>query len=389
MYLIRRIATLAAVAAVAIMAITLGGSAQAAVVTVSSSPVHTVDSVTFDGTVRSTSYLGNIIFVAGDFANAIVHGKKVSRTRLATIDATTGGLYPWNPKPNGEVWSLAVDPATNIVYVGGAFKKVNGVARQGLAALDFNGTVLPFNHAVTGTPYALAVDSGRLFLGGQVSAIDGAPVTNLAAFSLATGARDTGWTATANGIVRTLVPGGGRLYVGGQFHNVDKVAGTARLAALSPTTGARDAGFAPVISSVIYGIAVGPSGVYAAMGGSHGGRAIALTTSGALKWQDYTDGDVQAVAVLGSAVYYGGHFDNVCSSPGVKSTGACIGGHTARVKLAAADASTGGLLGWNPKANGVHGVESMAAQPSMNRLVAGGEFTTIGGAWWPRFIQFG
>jgi hypothetical protein len=125
------------------------------------------------------------------------------------------------------------------------------------------------------------------------------------------------------------------------------------------------------------------------MGGTHGGRVWALTSTGALRWLQYADGDVQAVTYLNGVVYYGGHFDNVCSTANQQTNGACIGGKTSRVKLAAAAASNGALMSWNPTANGVHGVEAMASQPSLTKLVAGGEFTTIGGTWWPRFVQFG
>lgn len=389
MHIIRRMGGLAALAAIAALTVSLGGSAQAAMVALTATPSHTHDTVTFDGTVRATVYFGPTVFVAGDFQNAIVHGKKYPRSRLAAFDATTGFLYGWVPSANGEVWALAADAATNTVYIGGAFTKVNGQARRGLARLNFSGGLLGFNHSVTGTPTALATGSGRVFVGGAMTAIDGIPVSNLAAFSLSTDAYDPTWRATANGWVRALLVSGSRLYVGGQFHNVDQAAGTARLAAVSPVTGAWDSGFVATIPSVIYGIATGPEGVYAAMGGSHGGRVWALTSTGALRWMHFTDGDVQATTYLNGVVYYGGHFDNVCSTANQQINGACVGGKTSRVKLAAANAANGALLSWNPTANGVHGVEAMAAQPSLAKIVAGGEFTTIGGTWWPRLVQFG
>jgi len=389
MHIIRRTGGLAALAVIAVLTVSLGGSAQAATVAVAATPSHTPDSVTFDGTVRATAYFGPTIFVAGDFQNAIVHGKKYPRSRLAAIDATSGYLYAWVPSANGEVWALTADAATNTVYIGGAFSKVNGQPRRGLARLDFSGNLLGFNHSVTGTPTALSTGYGRVFVGGAFSAIDGVGRSNIAAFSLTTDALDPSWLATANGWVRSLVVSGSRLYVGGQFHNVNRVAGTARLAALNPVSGAWDGGFVASIPSVIYGIAVGPEGVYAAMGGGHGGRIWALTSSGGLRWLQYTDGDVQATTYLNGVVYYGGHFDNVCATANQQTNGACVGGKSSRVKLAAASAANGALMSWNPSANGVHGVETMTAQPSMSKLVAGGEFTTIGGSWWPRFIQFG
>ncbi len=391
MHVIGRIGALVAVVLGAVLTISISGSAQAAAVPLAAHPSRTTDSVTFDGTVHAVAYFGPTIFVAGEFQNAIVHGKKYPRTRLAAIDGNTGALYPWTPSANGAVRALVADPATNSVYIGGNFTKVNGQPRAGLARLNFSGTLLAFAHTVTGVPYALATGAGRLYVGGSFSAVDARAVSNLAAFSLTSDAYDPGWAAKANQQVRALTVSGSRVYVGGQFHNVDQVAGTARLAAVNTVTGARDAGFAPVIGWIIYSITVGPDGtVYGGMGGRGGGHAVALSPAGALKWQVYTDGDVQAVTYLNGVVYYGGHFDNVCSTGSQKPiSGACIGAHVNRVKLAAADATNGAMLSWNPTASGVHGVESMAAQPSIGRLSAGGEFTTISGTWWPRFVQFG
>jgi hypothetical protein len=391
MHVIGRIGALAAVAASVVLTISLSGTAQAAAVPLAAHPSNTVDSVTFDGTVRSVAYFGPTIFVAGEFQNAIVHGKKTPRTRLAAIDATTGYLYPWVPTANGTVWSLVADSTTNTVYIGGEFTSVNGQPRSHLARLNFSGGLLPFNHTITGTPYALASGVGRLYVGGLFSAVDGRAVSNLASFSLANDAYDPGWAASANQQVRALTVSGTRVYIGGQFHNVDHVAGTARLAAVHPVTGVRDASFAPVIGWKVWDIVVGPDGtVYAGMGGKGGGHAIALASNGGLKWQVYADGDVQAIAYLNGVVYYGGHFDNICSAGSQKPiSGACIGTHKQRVKLAAADATNGAMLSWNPTLNGVQGVEAMAANPSIGKLSTGGEFTTVGGTWWPRFVQFG
>jgi Domain of unknown function (DUF5122) beta-propeller len=200
LYVIRRIGALATVAASIVL--TVSGTAHAAAVPLSAQPSKTVNTVTFDGTGRAVAYFGPTIFVAGDFQNAIVNGKKTPRARLAAIDAPTGFLHPWVPTANGTVWSLVADPTTNTVYIGGDFTTVNGQPRKGLARINFAGTLLPFSHTITGTPYALATGVGRLYVGGAISAVDGHPVSNLASFSLAYDVYDPGWVATANQVVR-------------------------------------------------------------------------------------------------------------------------------------------------------------------------------------------
>jgi hypothetical protein len=147
-----------------------------------------------------------------------------------------------------------------------------------------------------------------------------------------------------------------------------------------------DLAFRPHPVAVVHGVAAGPAGVYAALGGQ-GGRAIGYGFDGAQRWILTTDGDVQAVAVLGANVYLGGHFDNVCASVRTGTHGGCVDGSLPRVKLAAADLN-GNLDAWAPNANGVHGVFALAAVESTGRLAVGGEFTTIQGIWQPRFALF-
>jgi hypothetical protein len=54
-----------------------------------------------------------------------------------------------------------------------------------------------------------------------------------------------------------------------------------------------------------------------------------------------------------------------------------VNGQT-RNRLAACDAASGNLLGWNPNANEV--VRALAVSPAGSRIYAGGDFTAVGGA---------
>jgi Domain of unknown function (DUF5122) beta-propeller len=77
-----------------------------------------------------------------------------------------------------------------------------------------------------------------------------------------------------------------------------------------------------------------------------------------------TNGRVYAVAYLGGTIYLGGSFTAVDG--------------TTRNRLAACDAATGNLLGWNPNANGV--VRALKVSPAGTRVYVGGDFTAVGGA---------
>jgi trimeric autotransporter adhesin len=65
-----------------------------------------------------------------------------------------------------------------------------------------------------------------------------------------------------------------------------------------------------------------------------------------------TNGRVNAVAYLGGTIYLGGSFTEVEG--------------TTRNRLAACDAATGNLLGWNPSANGV--VRALKVSPAGTRV---------------------
>jgi hypothetical protein len=95
-----------------------------------------------------------------------------------------------------------------------------------------------------------------------------------------------------------------------------------------------------------------------------GGAALAATLSsvpdaGTVQ----TNGRVVAVLVADNAVYLGGYFTQVNG--------------VIRNHLAAIDATTGKLTGWNPNAN--NSVRSLALSSDGSRIYAGGGFSKVGG----------
>lgn len=370
-------------AAAAVTGLFGGASAGAAVV--ERTPLM---SPSFDGTVWAVAYSsdGATVYVGGSFGKAIVNGKSIVRSRLAAINTRTGALLDWAPAADNTVKALAV--AGNSVYVAGDFATVAGVKRDSLAALDATtGAVNAFNHAVSGSPVTLGVGGGRLYVGGKFTQIDTAKRTNLAAFSVATGELDPAWAPTTDDRVEALAVTASRVYLGGSFHKTNGVSNALRLTAVDAVDGKLDKNFLPRPPAIVLAVAVGPDGIYAGMGGQ-GGRAVAYTTSGKAQWTRVFDGDVQALAVLDGVTYVGGHYDKACTTASNGPQGACTDGSVSRVKLAAID-DHGKLLDWAPQGNGVAGVRAMAADQALNQLVAGGEFTTVGGVPQKRIALFG
>src|SRR5919107_203264 len=97
-----------------------------------------------------------------------------------------------------------------------------------------------------------------------------------------------------------------------------------------------------------------------------GGVAWAALSNQADPGTVNVDGQVLTILEVGNRVYLGGDFTHVDGVP--------------RSHLAAVDATTGALTGWDPNAGGSNpSGRAPASSPSGSRIYAGGAFTSIGG----------
>ena len=265
------------------------------------------------GFVNSLSLSGGLLYLGGTFT--AIGG--VARANLAAVDAADGAVAAWNPGANGPVSALVADGAT--VHVGGTFTSAGGAARTNLACIDaVNGSATAWiMNATGGAVEALLVDGTTLYLAGAFTAVGGQARNRAASTDLVTGALNA-WNPNCNGAVRALGISGGRVYLGGAFSAVSG-APRSRLAAVDAATGV----LAP--------------------------------------WDPGCGGEVWALALSGGRLYAGGSFE---------SAGGC-----ARDRVAAFDPGSGVLLSWESPANGaVRALEAGTA----GALAVGGEFTGIG-----------
>ena len=131
-------------------------------------------------------------------------------------------MTAWNPDIGGVVYALAGSGST--VYVGGAFDEVNGgTPRHALAAfaVNGNGSALPWAPSLTGccSVQALDVVGGTIYIGGDLTTIDGVARSRLAAIG-ADGVL-TPWNPQADDHVYALAHVGSTVYVGGGFRKVN------------------------------------------------------------------------------------------------------------------------------------------------------------------------
>jgi hypothetical protein len=100
------------------------------------------------------------------------------------------------------------------------------------------------------------------------------------------------------------------------------------------------------------------------------GRGAGASVSPAPRRAAGFDGRVRAAVAAGNTIYLGGSFTRATDVDGRVVT---------RNRLAAVDATSGRPTAWNPSANSALGVFAFAPVPG-GPLVAGGDFTQVGGA---------
>jgi len=161
-------------------------------------------------------------FAGGLFDTVSQGTRSYPRSNLVSFDGATGAVSTtFDTAIGGQVWALATDVATNSVYVGGAFKTVDGATRSALVKLN----------ATTGARDAAF---NPPFTGGQV-----------------------------NDLEIVTIAGVKRLVVGGSSGR--------KLMSLNPASGRDDGYFKNVISDPlpgawggvsVYGVAIDPSGTH-------------------------------------------------------------------------------------------------------------------------------
>lgn len=311
---------------------------------------------------ETLSLADGVLYLGGDFAAV----GSDARAGLAAVNASSGAVAAWAPAADGLVHELIASGAN--VYVAGAFEKISDTTRKYLAAIDTQGMLTSWDPRPGDTVETLAVDADTVYASGPLVRTYGAePHARLASFtseSLNVWAPEVG-----DGEVLALETSGTDVYLGGTFTSVG---GSARLGAAAVQgagTGAVTTWDANLNSgAIVRALAMNGSVLYAggefATSGDSQANLVALRTdTGAVAggWTlTGTDGSVDALAVADSTLYLGGGFSGV--------------GNQSRSRLAAVDAATGALQGWNPNANG----RVLAITVAGTTVFVGGEFTQVG-----------
>jgi hypothetical protein len=343
-----------------------------------------------NGRVRAIVVAGGKIFIGGDFTRVRAPGTSsggVVRSHLAALSLRTGRVMPWHPAANGTVTALRANARGTTVYIGGGFTRLNGHARAHLAAVTASGSTLRKWHAnANGTVYAIAVGKSRIYIGGSFTRVKGHKRNRLAAVGQARAARLAPWHPNANSTVRalTMSPSGKRVFAGGSFSRVN---GRLRrhLAALWVSGGLSRFGAHPVWP--VNALRTAGKQLIAGGGGNGGHVVLYSAANGARRWSAVTDGDVQGVAVSGSNIIVGGHFNSFCVGGEGHGDPLVCDHPLVRRKLMALTFGEGTPNGWDPDVTGSPiGVSAVAG--GGGGAQAGGAFTRVHGLNQQGFARF-
>ena len=363
----------------------------------------------YGGEVRAVAQIGTTIYVGGSFTSVGYGSGTIARAHLVALDATTGLHVPgFDPRADDDVNALLRSPDGTRLYAGGVFNNVRGCTScDRLAMLDpVTGVAnTAFGPQPNAAVLKLALAGNTLFAGGTFASVDGRRRTRLAAVNATTGAVGA-MALHANGAVRDLAvnPAGTTLYLAGSFTSVG---GAVRYNFASVAIASRTlTAWNPNIHASGWGVALAPDGATAYLTTADGNESVCgaahesviampagtagtppvLWHNGGAPGCPFTSGDINAVEATASAVYVGGHLNNLCTVKNTSYTLRCPGALTVRTHVAALDPATGVPLAWNPGASGTRGVLTAEALPA--GLAIGGDFQGAGGTTHRGFALF-
>ncbi|MET9884390.1 LamG-like jellyroll fold domain-containing protein [Streptomyces sp. NPDC006430] len=326
-----------------------------------------------NGVVFAMAQAGGTVFAGGTFSAVRppdgVGGTEQEAVNFVALDAATGN--PTSCKlaftigdGSATVRTLVVSKDQKTLYAGGYFGAVNGTPVSSLAAIDIE-TCTPkaaFHPGFPATVRGLAVTDDTLYAAGDFSAVEGQTRERFAAVDATSGALKP-FVANADepGRAIEVTPDGKNVLLGGDFFSVNG-ANTHALAVVNATTGAVTKTYANIPSnSVVKDIATDSTGFYTGNEGSGGGvfdGRIGLNLSDfSEKWRDRCLGATQAVLPYDGVLYSSSHAHD-CSLEGQFPDGkrnfllAQLTNHEG-----AAPAPVDGFvrsprkLGWHPTAN--------------------------------------
>lgn len=312
----------------------------------------------------------NHILVGGFFPD-------VGDLRRLNTDGTLDTAFPARITSSGQA-NIVLPDGTGRLIVAGAFREINGIARNGIARLNADGSVDQTFNPGTGTGFiaAMTLDaSGRILIVGSFGSYNGTARTSLARIN-ADGSLDTGFNPVINSgnptVSAVAVDGNGQILIGGNFGTVNGMTRSriARLNADGSLDTTFNTGAGPDNSVLAIGfdslgrVLIG--GQFTNVSGVSTGHLARLTTNGTADTGflgNFPFGRVNVIRLLPSGqILIGGvnlRFGSTPVEPIVRLN---------------ADGSLDGSFSGRVGGPSTDGVRSIAVD-SIGRIVVGGDFT--------------
>ncbi|MFD9336737.1 LamG-like jellyroll fold domain-containing protein [Streptomyces sp. NPDC060028] len=277
-----------------------------------------------NGIVWAMAQANGTVFAGGTFSavrppDGAGSGAEQEAVNFVALDAATGN--PTSCKlaftigdGSATVRTLTVSPDNKTLYAGGYFGAVNGTPVSSVAAIDI-ATCTPkasFHPSFPATVRALAVTGDTVYAAGDFGTVEDQTRERFAAVDATSGALKP-FTANADepGRAVAVTPDGKNVLLGGDFFSVNG-ANTHALAVVNSTTGAVAKTYTNIPSnSVVKTIATDATGFYTGNEGSGGGvfdGRIGLRLSDfSEKWRDRCLGATQFVLPYEGVLYSSSH----------------------------------------------------------------------------------
>lgn len=175
-----------------------------------------VYSITFNGS-------NSILYVGGNFDTA----NGLPRKNLASFytNLNTNIITTWNPQANNQVNALVSGSLGNIIYAAGLFDSINGIDRNGLAAIDphFN-FITPWNPILSKNGIiirnGIIAKNNQLFVAGTFDTINNIKRSKLASFDEITG-NLTAWNPEVTGSMHSMYILDSNIFITGIFNSIN------------------------------------------------------------------------------------------------------------------------------------------------------------------------
>ncbi|MFF4444921.1 DNRLRE domain-containing protein [Streptomyces sp. NPDC001502] len=276
-----------------------------------------------NGVVWAMAQANGTVFAGGTFSAVRppegVAGAEQNAVNFVALDAATGNptsckLAFTIGEGTATVRTLVVSKDKKTLYAGGSFGAVNGTPVSSLAAIDIASCTpkASFHPSFPATVRALAVTDDTLYAGGDFTTVEGQTRERFAAVDASSGALKP-FVANVDepGRAVEVTPDGKNVLLGGDFFTVNG-SNSHALAVVNATTGAVTKTYGNIPSnSVVKDISTDDTGFYTGHEGSGGGvfdGRIGLRLSDFTeKWRDRCLGATQFVLPYEGVLYSSSH----------------------------------------------------------------------------------